>query len=354
MTDAPPVFRYAPGGTPEQWGLAHGEHFRQPIAELAGIRRELMRTRNPALTGEALDREAHRQFAATQTWAPDLMSEFSGIQKGAGLSLTSLVILNNYTDFRDIELPEEGCSTVGVLRPGASLAGQTWDMHGSAKPHVLFLEIPESEGSPRQWVFSLNGCLGMAGFSSRRLAVGVNNLNTRHAASALIWPALVRKMLAARDLPACERLLREAKPTSGHAYLVASAQEAQTWEVSPRRAVQAGKALAGQSVFHTNHCLDEGMRQSESSAALSSTTFDRYGLLEKKVGGVADLEGLTQLLMSHDGYPKSICSHFNSGLQDPSMTCGGFAADLQKGRGLLWRGCPQYDAGHSRYEVDFA
>ena len=355
MPNTPPVFRYAAGQSPEAWGLAHGEHFRREIHELAGIRRDLMRARNPALAGEALEREAQRQFAATQAWAPDLMREFSGIQMGAGVSLSSLVILNNYTDFRDIELPEEGCSTVAYFDEDRALAGQTWDMHASAQPYVIFLDIPEGAGRPRQGVFSLTGCLGMAGFSGNPIAVGVNNLNTRNARSALLWPALVRTLLAAPSLDECEKILREAKPTSGHAYLIASEHGAQIWEVSPDLAEPVAKTSSdqGKVIFHTNHCLHASLKKCESPSAMASTTLDRYALLEKKSGEIADLESLIQVLTSHEGFPKSICSHFQSGAQDPSMTCGGFAVDLKNRQGVFWRGCPEYDAGHSRFAVDF-
>ncbi len=355
MNNTPPIFQYAAGQSSEAWGRSHGEHFRKEIHELAAIRRDLMQLRNP-LVGEILVKEALRQYQITKAWAPGLMAEFDGIQKGAEISLTDLVILNNYTDFRDLELPEEGCSTIAVMKKSCSLAGQTWDMHGSAKPYVIFLEIPEDETSPRQWAFSLVGCLGMAGFSANNIAVGVNNINTRNAESALIWPAMVRKMMAASKLEDCATILKTAKPTSGHAYMIASERNAQIWEVSPSLALPVATASTDEekTIYHTNHCLSPEMKKLEILSAMSSTTLDRYHWVEKKAGEIEDMDSMLRVLTSHDGYPKSICSHYQSGVQDPSLTCGGFGVDFQNRSGIFWRGCPTYDPFYAQHTVEFS
>ena len=53
--------------------------------------------------------------------------------------------------------------------------------------------------------------------------------------------------------------------------------------------------------------------------------------------------------MDHEGYPKSIGSHFQSGAQDPSMTCGGGIADFNNKGYYFWRGCPVYDKNFKSY-----
>ncbi|MGZ3809342.1 MAG: hypothetical protein ACXVCE_14755, partial [Bacteriovorax sp.] len=52
----------------------------------------------------------------------------------------------------------------------------------------------------------------------------------------------------------------------------------------------------------------------------------------------------------HDEFPKSICSHFENGAQDPSFTCGGGVSDLKRGRHIFWRGCPAHDSDYKEHE----
>ena len=53
--------------------------------------------------------------------------------------------------------------------------------------------------------------------------------------------------------------------------------------------------------------------------------------MNKKIDKVLDLRDMKDLLCDHEGYPRSICSHFESGSQDPSFTCGGAVGELNKG-----------------------
>ena len=109
-----PLISYRQGDTPFQWGEYHGKLFKDAIMQLAEIRRELMLAKNPALA-KRLDQLAMEQWLSTKAQAPLIAEEMDGIRHGAGLTLTQLVILNNYTDFRDITLPDEGCSTIAGI-----------------------------------------------------------------------------------------------------------------------------------------------------------------------------------------------------------------------------------------------
>src|SRR5690606_38621645 len=126
-----------------------------------------------------------------------------------GLSPVEMVVLNNYTDFRDIHVPEQGCTTVYVNR-GEVVAGQTWDMHGTAKNYVCCIEIESADPADRQILFSLVGCLGLMGYTGRGTMVGVNNINTDGAVPGVIWPALIRGLLKQAKLSAMEQQLTTA------------------------------------------------------------------------------------------------------------------------------------------------
>ena len=348
-----PYIVYDPEQTPFEWGRAHGEEFKEAIGELFEIRKELMLAKNPAIVGE-LDRLATEQFESTKSFSPDLHQELLGLCEGSGLSSTEIVILNNYTDFRDIELPNEGCSSLHVQREERSLSGQTWDMHGSAKNYVCLIHIPETWGYPEHLVFSLVGCLGMMGVNTHKALIGVNNINTKNARAGILWPALVRRCLYEKDLHSMKEVLLNAPVTSGHNYILSDPFGGEHWEVTPEEKDCIGALKKGDKseVIHTNHCLGKKVKLLEDELSVNSTTLERLEILKKKTPQVQNLTDLQRLLSDHENYPKSICSHFESGAQDPSMTCGGGVGELSGNKVIFWRGCREYDDNYVQHNFE--
>jgi isopenicillin-N N-acyltransferase-like protein len=329
----------------------HGESFRAGIRELYQIRLNLMREKNPSLTPDVIDLLAAEQWIQTESEDRALAEELDGICQGSGLSRAQIVVLNNYTDFRDIQLADEGCSIVFVHRDAGPIAGQTWDMHGSAKNYVCCLQIPNSDSESQTIAFSLVGCVGMMGYTTAGTMVGVNNINTDGAVPGALWPVIVRRTLQFSSQPAMVDYLVNANVTSGHNYLVADRRRAEMWEVMPGLAecVSAVKQGERGHLFHTNHCLSQKTQRREQPTAQNSTTHIRYGLLESKVNEVNTFDDMYNLLNDHENYPKSICSNFQSSAQDPSVTCGGAVGDLDTGQVVMWRGDELYDANFKKH-----
>lgn len=342
-----PVIEYSRGATPREWGCGHGEAWREAIRELAEIRLRLMYEKNPRLGPSNIPDLARQQWEITREYSPALADELEGIAAGAGVTLQEIVILNNYTDFRDIVIDDQGCSAVFVRNGGPPVAGQTWDMHGSAKRFVCCLRVPADGFSRDAAVFSIVGCVGMMGFHPAGRMVGVNNINTSGARPGILWPVLIRRLIAAASRQDQIELLRGAPLTSGRSFLLADREEASFWEVMPELCERVSHLPASQAgwLFHTNHCLGTQARLRETAIALSSTTHIRFELLERKIAAVRTLEDAWQLLNDHENYPRSICSSFQSSSQDPSITCGGAVGDLASGTVRMWRGDPLHDAG---------
>lgn len=346
-----PLITYEKGQTNYQWGLAHGMQFAKEIKELALIRRALMLNKNPRLESK-LDELAMEQFRISNEFAHHIAEEIRGIADGAKLPLIDIIILNNYTDFRDIQLPEEGCSTVHIQTPELTLSGQTWDMHRSAKNYLCLIHVPENENHPSLLILSLVGCVGLYGVSTENQLIGVNNINTANAKAGLIWPLLVRKTLEANGLAEMRKTLLNAPVTSGHNYIISSTEGGEHLEITPTHAQNVGALVNGQTgaIFHTNHCLGSEIKPLEDVNSMSSTTHARWKLLSKKAHNVIDLNSFFSLLTDHEEYPVSICSHFENGAQDPSFTCGGGASDLTSGVHIFWRGCPHQDQDYVEYK----
>jgi isopenicillin-N N-acyltransferase-like protein len=340
-----PYLRYDKNKTHLEWGQSHGEEFKTAIKELASIRRDLMLAKNPKLLTK-LDELALAQWKISHQFAPLIADEIKGIAEGAQLSLTDIVILNNYTDFRDISLPEEGCSTIHVQSANSILSGQTWDMHRSAKNYMCLIHLPN------QLILTLVGCVGLMGVNNQNCLIGVNNINTTRAKTGLIWPVLVRRVLQETSLADMKNVLLTAPVTSGHNYLISSPEGGMHLEVTPTvsEVVSALNKNETGAIFHTNHCLGLEVSKLEDKSSMSSTTFNRYDLLTRKTTNIQILDDLKSLLTNHDEFPKSICSHFENGAQDPSFTCGGGVSDLKTGHHIFWKGCPVHDQDFKEYE----
>lgn len=346
-----PIIEYIASESPFEWGRKHGEKFAAPIAELVQIRKTLMQDKNPLIAGEKLEELAMIQWEETKKFDFDLSEELRGISEGSGLSQSDIVILNNYTDFRDIDLTEQGCTTVIKSVEDRLLAGQTWDMHESAKRFLCLIKVPETENTPESVVLSIVGCTGLMGVNRYGCMIGVNNINTDKAEAGIIWPCLVRKVLKSKDTLQMEELLTHAKVTSGHNYMISDAQLGQMHEISPAASDRLAniEVESNDVIIHTNHCLGESVQKLETPTALNSTTHIRYDLTEKKISAVKTRDDLYALFTDHENYPKSICSHFQSGKQDPSMTCGGGVGDFKTMDFVFWRGCPEYDDNFVKY-----
>lgn len=351
-----PIIEYIPGKSHFEWGCQHGETFRSGIQEIAKVRTDLLKTWNPKMSSEKIENLANEQWDITVRWTPELKSEMEGICEGAGITLTEIVVLNNYTDFRDIQIPDQGCSTVFVEYNKDILAGQTWDMHGSAKNYVCVIKIPQTKTEPAALVYSLVGSLGLMGFNSQGAMVGVNNLTSNNAKSGIIWPALIRKGLSKSNQTKMRQLFLDAPVTSGHNYLLADTKKAEMLEITPGIKEVASEHVTGNDayLFHTNHCLTEKAKATENNMAKSSTSLKRYELISQRITSVKSTSDMYSMLTSHDNYPMSICSHYDSGRKDPSLTCGGAIGDLRKSTYTFWRGCPHEDKNFVKYDFKLA
>jgi len=360
-----PIIRYEKNLSFFEWGFHHGSQFKIAINELVAIRKELMLKKNPRLKNH-LDQLAHEQFKISQAYAPYIAEEIKGIAQGAECTLTDIVILNNYTDFRDIEMPEEGCTTMAHFYAHEKVMGQTWDMHRSAKNYLCMIEVLGNEHSEPQLILSLVGCVGLMGINSSLRAIGVNNINTFNARAGLIWPLLVRQSLLEKSFDQMRERLVKAPVTSGHNYLIACTEGAEHLEILPDRYESVGLIPKAQThatshmIFHTNHCLGPEIKKVEDQNSMSSTTFDRYNQAMQSIESFNQLikdqrvpalfKYQYDFLTSHQNFPKSICSHFENGAQDPSFTCGGGLFDLQNKVFRFWRGCETHDDDFIAYD----
>lgn len=331
-------------------GRAHGELWRAEIHELAEIRCRLM-LHDAAAVGVRLDRAglealagAHLPLLAREE--PEAHAELLGIATGSDLSPERIVVLNHYTDLRDVLFSPgalarepDGCTAIYLHGREGPTLGQTWDMHASAAPYVRMMRIAPRHGGTEVLCLTLVGCLALAGIGQHGVAVTINNLCSTDARVGLVWPALVRSLLACPDAPAAYARLRRAPLGSGHHYMIADGHAFYGVECSGAHKVltQSGPKAAH---LHTNHCFDPVLRTCEAVPRVT-TTFARLNMATTLYAQQRprDLEGLWSLLGSHDGEPRSICTHVDGDDPSASRTCARIAMLPAQGRMRVALGC---------------
>jgi isopenicillin-N N-acyltransferase-like protein len=347
------------GDTPRAWGRAHGETFREEIKLIAALRTHLSTTTGTFSRREQVLEAARAHLAPLERYDRDLHEELVGIAEGAGTSPEAIVVANHYTDLRDLdpdpsrwqpaptrdepggpagaraaEPTGDGCSTLWAESPSGRILAQTWDMHATAIPFVMMLGVPESPAGPAARLLTVTGCLGMAGMSSARLAIAINNLYSTDATLGVVWPAIVRRALRERSAAAARDVIAASPIGSGHHYFVGDRSGAFAIESSGRRRRQVFSG--GPSYCHTNHCLDADVA-ARSTVPATSTTHERMQWLESNIARapIRDLADAWQRLGSTDGWPKSVCMNLATAEAPHAVaTCGAIAMNVDTGE--LW------------------
>lgn len=321
------------GTSPREWGRAHGESLRQDIHEISAIRTELT-VKIGGFESEDVVRElAAQHVSVLEQFDRDLHEELLGIAEGSDLSPAQIVIVNHYTDLRDIGRnpagQADGCSAVLLRGPSSALLAQTWDMHGSAGPYVAMLHVPRSDATPEAWLLTIAGCLGMTGLNEWGLGITINNLRSLDARVGVVWPAVVRRVLREQDAESGRDVVMNAPLGSGHHYLIASSRHSFGIETSgTQRKIVFDRH--GETYLHTNHCIDPQMA-AVSEIPENSSTKQRYETLT---------ETLTTLTLPTTAQAAwnllAKVSHDDTSENDPHAlaTCAAIIMDLRRKR--IW------------------
>jgi isopenicillin-N N-acyltransferase-like protein len=335
---------------PRQCGQHHGETLREAIHTMAEVRLGLMLKETHFRSKDEVFEISRAHLPVLEQFDDALYQELLGIAEGAKLLPEQIVVLNHYTDMRDIDprtlnLDPGGCSALYLPTPTGPVLGQTWDVHGTALDHVLMLRIkqhldddPSHKGDTL--VFTVAGCLGMTGFNHAGLGVTINNLNSIDARIGLVWPALVRKILRQKNVIRARDIIMDAPLGSGHHYIVADKHDVFGIETSGtlKKITQSG---ASEVHMHTNHCLDAHMAKTH-AVRPGSTTHLRYAELGKLLSEHVPTS-------THELYEAlgrvSIPKDPNA--PELTATCGALVMNLKTLEALACKGSPSESIFHN-------
>lgn len=251
---------------------------------------------------------AESMLPAHEKYDPDLYEEMSGMAEAAGISAAEAVIVGGYTDFIDTVRAEAGsgsyedaCTAVVVpdaLADGTGFLAQTWDMHASATPHIVLLDIRPASG-PAALVFTTVGTLGQIGMNEAGIAVGINNLTADDGKLGVTWPFVVRKALRRTDFDSAVAAVVDADLAGGHNFLVFDAA-GRGVSIEAMPTVTHIERLDGAVIAHTNHCLSlatrrvEGARPADLVASSTLRLGQAPGLLDERPVTVETLMAMTR------------------------------------------------------------
>ncbi|MGL4648374.1 MAG: C45 family autoproteolytic acyltransferase/hydrolase, partial [Caldilineaceae bacterium] len=195
----------------------------------------------------------------------------------------------------------------------------TWDMHATATPHVLLMEVAPLQG-PRLLTFTLTGCVGMIGMNEAGIAVGINNLLGADGRVGVHWPFVVRRMLAEVTVERALEVLLQAPLAGAHNYVLMGRDDAGAWQGFNIEATATRTQVSRVSAFfaHSNHCLAPGLQERErprKSLSLTSTC-NRLEQAEQFLtahDGAIDISTLMAMTRLHHGDEMSICAHVRPG-----------------------------------------
>ncbi len=112
-------------------GHAHGEHFRDAIHTIAAIRLDLTSARGRIRDRNEILDVASRHLPLLAKYDQALHDELLGIAQGAAIDPAMIVVLNHYTDLRDIgqesldDLTDEGCTAIYTRTPAICATSDT-------------------------------------------------------------------------------------------------------------------------------------------------------------------------------------------------------------------------------------
>tara|TARA_Y100000588_G_scaffold9874_1_gene10969 strand:- start:4995 stop:6080 length:1086 start_codon:yes stop_codon:yes gene_type:complete len=193
-------------GSPTERGQAHGETFRALIQDLVPVFFDDLEQTSVNHGLEPLKRDRALEIASTyagpcRDYAPDLFGELEGIAAGSGFSSDEILALNAFLELHDYlsdAFVVPGCTSLMV--PGdtegvGALIAQNYDLSSVYAAAAVVIKA-ENEDGPDAIFYTSAGMLGCAGLNDAGIGVVINNLVPSDSGPGVIYPFMVRGILA--------------------------------------------------------------------------------------------------------------------------------------------------------------
>jgi isopenicillin-N N-acyltransferase-like protein len=349
-------------GSPYEMGLQHGKLLADKARELSEIRLNLA-CRFASEHGVEVSRDDCLKLARVhlpihEEHCPEVVEEWRGIAKGAGMPIEDVFFANALTDFQDVlwqfaGVEVHGCTSFLVgpeaTADGSPYIGQTWDMHASAERFISIFHRTPNDG-PESLTLTTAGCLTLIGVNSAGIAVGNNNLRPTDARPGVIYLALLHQALRQTEWRDAVSVMTDTPRASGHNYIMAHESGARS-NIETTGAKHEEFPLDAPWYVHSNHYLSEELKPLEDPTVQRGSTEHRLARLAARMDETErpfTPDSLRALLADHEGGEElGICRH---GEGDDARSCA-FAVVDPKTRTIHAALGPACEASLSQFSL---
>lgn len=355
-------------GAPRERGRAHGEMFRDRIAELLELWGDALEHGYGVNRRRYVDLfcETTAYEATTERFAPSVLEEVRGLAEGAGAPYRTIFAfqhVNEEFEFAPLfarQAPAgEACSTIVVKPHGgrASVIAQNLDLAQFLDGYQVLLRYPCDTSEGEILALSVPGMISLNGMNSHAFAVCDNTLTQlRTDPGGVPIYALYRLLLESRTLAEAAALVERLPHAVGLNWVMGDPDGVAMIERSGASCARIEPADAGRLAYHTNHPLksadwNERFAVGEPPRPPRST-YLRLAALHQRLQGRGDdisLDELKAALSSRDDpdYPVSRGGGQNIEDQHIGFTLACSLFELQ-------RGAPRWHiASGPPHETDF-
>ncbi|KAI2602480.1 AAT-domain-containing protein [Hypoxylon sp. NC1633] len=254
-------------GTAYEIGFTHGKLAKEEIERSIGFYRQLFQESCSLGWAEVLQ-ETSKYVEPLQKMAPRYLLEISGIADGANISFLDILALNvrseiNFGLFSDtskgiIDVPSDGCTSLGWLTGSKSFLCQNWDWLVEQGPNIIVCHITHTGTNiPNILMVTEAGIIGKIGFNSEGVGCCLNAIRCRGLdRSKMPVHFALRSILESRSREEAVKSVNSFGVAGGAHILVGDATGSTGLECTSRWVKELPMDNKGR-VCHTNHLVLE-------------------------------------------------------------------------------------------------
>ena len=344
------------GGSYGTLGYEHGKKFALLIEKNLNFYKRWIPSPLTDKT-EELIRAAESFVSLLMNRFPHQVEEMEGIAKGAGLTLTDIMIINARTDLRSLytrNKPHEdrpGCTSLAIRSTKDSASalalGQNWDWNTEFMDTAVILRL-EPDNSPPLVTFTEAGMLGKIGFNRNKLGVCLNFLSheSENRADPVGIPihCLLRAVMECGSLDEAHQKVALSQRCASANFLMAQYGDKNHGIMNLEITPDSVAVIRDEKDFfiHTNHYLSPSLEQGCMDRG-SFSTENRYltgyeCLSQMDLNAVNPVEAMKQVLKLRKGAPYSVSR--SPAPNSQSTTIAGIIMDLGRNTFYLAAGSP--------------
>ena len=252
----------------------------------------------------------------TRDYAPDLFEELEGIAGAAGVSVDELLALNAFLELHDDyseAFVRSGCTSLmvpGTVSGEGALIAQNYDLASIYASAAVLIKV-KSDSAPDALFYTSAGILGCAGLNAAGIGVVINNLVPSDAGGGVLYPFVIRRVLASvRIGDAIDAVV--AKPRASGMNYVLCDENGEIYDLETTAREYEVLCPFDGPMAHANHYLTDRLKPFERRQwDQRGQSISRWGRATRllKSRDRLDADALKDMLSDRVNAPVGICRH---------------------------------------------